>query len=639
MPELSLPGGDKLEVEEGTTVEEVKEMINLPPGDYIAGKINGRTVDLYHEITEDAEFELVSLDSDDGLYILRHSTAHLTAQAVCRLFPDAQLGVGPPIDNGFYYDFKVDQPFTPEDLEKIEEEMHNIVEENLAIQRREVPEEEAVEVMADRDQELKLELIEQFQEGEVISLYEQGEFVDLCRGPHLSETGEIRTFELQRVTGAYWRGDETRDQMQRIYGTAFPTDEQLQEYLESVEKAKQRDHRKLGQQLSLFDFTDHAPAHPIFLPNGTTIYNELKSYIREWYREQNYEEVISPQIYRSSLWEKSGHADAYEENMYFIEEEEEGVKPMNCPGHALIYARDLRSYRDLPIRYADFSRLHRKERSGVTHGLTRVRSFQQDDAHIFCTPEQVNEEVGNVIDMVMSIYEDFAFEDVETALSTRPPKSIGSDEMWERAEGDLAGALKDRGIDFERDEGEGAFYGPKIDFYVSDALNREWQLGTIQLDFSMPERFDLEYVDPEDNRERPVMIHRAVFGSIERFIGILIEHYGGNFPFWLAPEQVRVLPVSEDQSEYARDVRDQLHDAGVRVQVDDRDETLSYRIREGEKQKVPYLLIVGDREVEDGTVSVRDREEGDIGAVSVSAFIKKTEEEPVPGPNSETNQQ
>jgi len=634
MPELTLPGGDSLEVAPGTQVRDLMDEINLPPGEYVAAKINGEQVDLYHEIEEDGSFELIPLESEEGLYILRHSTAHLTAQAVLRLFPDAQLGVGPPIDDGYYYDFNVEEPFTPEDLEAIESEMETIVEEDHDIRREEVSEDEAMSIMQDRGQDLKLELIEQFQEGETISIYRQGEFVDLCRGPHLESTGDVRTFKLQRVTGAYWRGDERRDQMQRIYGTAFPSGDELEEHLEKIEKAKQRDHRKLGQQLDLFDFTDHAPAHPIFLPNGTVLYNELTDYIRQWYWEQDYEEVKTPQIYRTDLWEKSGHADAYEENMFFIEGEEEGVKPMNCPGHALIYARDIRSYRDLPIRYADFGRLHRQERTGVTHGLTRVKSFQQDDAHIFCTPDQINEEVGKVIDMVLSVYEDFGFEDVDVSLSTRPPDSIGSDRRWKKARTGLSSAMENQGLSYEIDEGEGAFYGPKIDFHVNDALGRGWQIGTIQLDFSMPERFDLEYIDENDDRKRPVMIHRAAFGSIERFLGILIEHYGGAFPFWLAPEQVRVLPISEDQQSYAREVTGRLKSAGIRVEIDDRDETLSYRIRHGEKQKIPYLLIVGDNEVEDETVSVRDREEGDQGATPLKDFVETLRDQTRPGPGS-----
>ncbi len=610
-------------VEPGTQVREVMDQINLPPGEYIAAKLNGNWVDLYHQIQKDAEFELIPLESEDGLYILRHSTAHLTAQAVLRLFPDAKLGVGPPIDDGFYYDFKVDEPFTPDDLDAIEEEMQTIVEEDHDIRREEVSEEKAIDIMEDRGQNLKLELIEQFQEGETISIYRQGEFTDLCRGPHLTSTGQIKTFTLQRATGAYWRGDERRDQMQRIYGTAFPDEDALQEHLERIEEAKKRDHRKLGQQLDLFDFTEHAPAHPIFLPNGTTVYNELIDYIRQWYWQQDYQEVKTPQIYRTSLWEQSGHADAYEENMYFIEDGEEGVKPMNCPGHALIFNRDVRSYRDLPIRYADFGRLHRRERSGVTHGLTRVMSFQQDDAHIFCTPDQIDVEVGKVINMILTVYEDFGFDDVSISLSTRPQDSIGGDDMWQNAHDALSDAMDAQDINYQIDEGEGAFYGPKIDFHVHDALGRDWQIGTIQLDFSMPKRFDLEYVDEQDDRQRPVMIHRAVFGSIERFLGILIEHYGGAFPFWLAPEQVRILPISEHQREYAEQLTKRLKEEGIRVHLDDRDETLSYRIRNGEKQKVPYLLIVGGDEVEAETVSVRDREEGDIGEQSLDEFIQE----------------
>lgn len=627
MIEVTLPDETTLELPEDSTVQDAAEKIDYHFGTVVGGKIDGEWVDASEPLEHGCEVSIIPLDSEEGRYMLRHTTAHVTAQAVCRLYPEAQLGVGPPIDNGYYYDFKVDDPFTPEDLEKIETEMEKIIESDLKIHRKEVSEDEAREIMQDRDQDLKLELIDQFQEGTVISMYEQGEFIDLCRGPHLPSTGCIPSWQVQRATGAYWRGDETRDQMQRIYGTAFPSESELEEHLERIEEAKKRDHRRLGQKLSLFDFSEVAPAHPIFLPKGTILYNKLIEHIREKYDRYGYQEVKTPQLYRKELWEQSGHAENYRENMYFLEDGEEGIKPMNCPAHTLIFSRDIRSYNDLPIRMADFGRLHRRERSGVTHGLTRVRSFQQDDAHIFCTPEQVQEEVRSVIQMMSEVYNEFEFDDTKIFLATRPPKSIGSDEMWNEAQTSLKQALENADKSFEIEEEDGAFYGPKVDFYVSDVLDRDWQLGTIQLDFALPERFDLEYITPDDTRERPVMIHRALLGSLERFLGILIEHYGGEFPLWLAPEQIRILPVSEQQSDYAAEIADKLSEESFRNHVDDRDETLSYRIRQGELQKVPYLLIVGDREVEAGNVSIRTREEGDIGSFPFHEFLRKIKQE------------
>lgn len=564
-----------------------------------------------HEITSD--------NSDDGsrIYRLRHSAAHVLAEAVSELFPGAKLGIGPPTDDGFYYDFLVPRAFTIEDLQVIETRMRSSVKAGLAFNGREVSREEAKEI--EKDQPFKLEIINELPESEAVTFYKHGSFEDLCRGGHTDSTAEIVAFKLLSVAGAYWRGDEAKPMLQRIYGTAFESQEDLDAHLTKLEEAQKRDHRRLGSELDLFLMDPIAPASPFFLPKGTVVYKALVGYVQDLYQKNGYQEVITPQIFDTELWKRSGHYDNYQDNMYFISQDdrEYGLKPMNCPAHALIYNSRLRSYRDLPIRFADFGRLHRYERSGVTHGLTRVRTFSQDDAHIFCTPDQVAGEVRTLIDMYQQTYSLFKFEDVRIALSLRPQKRVGSDEIWDTAESALRSVLEEANLPFEPLIGEGAFYGPKIDFFVPDALAREWQLGTIQLDFSLPERFDLEYVSDEGSRQRPVVLHKAMIGSLERFMGVLIEHFAGAFPVWLAPIQAVIIPIADRHFEYAEKIRKQLSEVGIRVEVNDRKERMNLKVREAQLQKIPYMLIVGDREEEDHAVSVRLRSNEDLGSLPV----------------------
>jgi threonyl-tRNA synthetase len=555
------------------------------------------------------------------------------AQAVKRLFPNVQITIGPVIENGFYYDFKHDRAFTPEDLERIEAEMKKIISENLTVTREEMPREEAVRLFRDMGEHYKAEIIEGIPADEVITLYRQGEFIDLCRGPHVPSTGRIVAFKLTSVAGAYWRGDERNEMLQRIYGTAFASEKELRQHLALLEEAKRRDHRRLGKELDLFSFHPIAPGSPFFHPKGAFIYNELIAYIRRLYQRYGYQEVVTPQVSDAELWRRSGHMENYKENMFFTEVEGRNfvVKPMNCPGHTILYAEKKRSYRDLPLRYADFARLHRFERSGVLSGLTRVRSFAQDDAHIFCTPEQVESEVSAVLRMVSEVYRAFGFEEMRFDLSTRPPKRLGDDATWDRAERALAAALTGNEISYRINAGDGAFYGPKIDFIVFDALRRPWQLATVQLDFMLPERFDLAYTTAQGNEARPVMIHRAVLGSIERFMGVLIEHCGGDFPLWLAPAQVRVLTVTDSQEAYARQVHARLQQAGIRAELDLRNEKLGYKIREAEVQKVPYMIVIGDKEVSTATVAPRGRRGEKVPPLTVEEFIARIAADCVPG--------
>lgn len=598
----------------------------------IAARVDGKAVDVSSPlVTEEAEPIFPS--SPEGLEVLRHSTAHLMAQAVKRLFPEVQITIGPVIEGGFYYDFKHERSFTPEDLERIEAEMQTIVKENLPVSREEVPRDDAVRFFTQMGEAYKAEIIAGIPEGEIVSLYRQGEFVDLCRGPHVPSTGRIPAFKLTSVAGAYWRGDEKNEMLQRIYGTAFATPKELRQHLALLEEAKRRDHRRLGKELDLFSFNPVAPGSPFFHPKGTLIYNELVSYMRGLYQRYGYQEVLTPQIFDVDLWHRSGHYENYKENIFFTEVEgrDFGVKPMNCPGHTYIYAAKKHSYRDLPLRYADFARLHRFERSGVLAGLTRVRSFSQDDAHIFCTPEQIESEVSGVLRMINEVYQTFGFEEVHFYLATRPEKRLGDDATWDRAEAALAGALKANDIAYEVNVADGAFYGPKIDFIVLDALRREWQLATIQLDFMLPERFDLSYVTANGDEARPVMIHRAVLGSIERFMGILIEHCGGDFPLWLAPVQVKIVTVTDNQDAYARQVDAQLRQAGIRCELDLRNEKLGYKIREAEMQKIPYTVVIGDKEVQAGTVAPRVRKREKVAPLSVQALIERLHRERIPG--------
>ena len=623
---VTVPGGETVEAAPGTRAGDIGASGAAAPDGrrIVAAAVDGAAVDLAMPVTEDCAVEWIPLDSPEGIDILRHSTAHLMAQAVQSLFPGTQVTIGPTTQEGFYYDFKRDKPFMPEEIEKIEERMCELAGQDLSIAREELSRAEAIDLFRGMGEDYKVEILSAIPE-ETVSLYRQGDWVDLCRGPHLPSTGFIQAFKLTSVAGAYWRGDERNEMLQRIYGTAFPSRKQLKQHLALLEEARKRDHRKLGKELDLFSFHPAAPASPFFHPKGAFVYNTLVEYMRGLYRRYDYEEVITPQIFDAGLWHRSGHYDHYKDNMYFtqIDEREFGVKPMNCPSHTFIYASKKRSYRDLPLRLADFGRLHRYEKSGVTAGLTRVRSFSQDDAHIFCTPEQIEEEVNRLLDMLREVYHRFNFEDLEVFLSTRPDQYLGALETWERAEAALAASLEKRDVAYEISEGDGAFYGPKIDFVVKDAMKRGWQLGTVQLDFSMPERFDLGFISPAGTVERPVMIHRAILGSIERFLALLIEHTGGAFPLWLAPVQSRIVTVTDQQNPYAATVRDRLQEDGWRVELDDRNEKLGFKIREAQIAKIPYALVIGDKEVQNGTLSARKRGGENLPAMPVEAFLER----------------
>ncbi len=564
---------------------------------------------------------------DELRFRIRHSAAHIMAEAVLDLFPEAKFAVGPPTDDGFYYDFSVGRPFTPEDLGRIEDRMRETIASGARFERTELPRAAAKERFA--GQPFKLEIIDDIPEDEAVTTYAHAAFADLCRGPHVDSAGEVAAFKLMNVAGAYWRGDERNEMLQRIYGTAWESEDALIAHLERLEEAAKRDHRKLGQELGLFFFDPIAPASPFFLPKGAVLNNTLVSYVRGLYQRYGYQEVITPQVFDSELWKRSGHYDNYKEYMYFtyVDDREFGVKPMNCPAAAMLYAAQLHSYRDLPVRYADFGRLHRFERSGVTHGLTRVRTFSQDDAHIFCAPWQVESEIVKFIAMVQETYDVFGFEDVRVALSLRPERRIGSDELWDAAEGALASALDIQGMEYEPVPNEGAFYGPKIDFFVADAIGREWQLSTVQLDYNLPERFDLEFVDSEGARQRPVVIHRAMLGSLERFLGVMIEHYGGAFPTWLAPVQAEIIPIADRHVEYAERVRAELESAGLRVHVDDRNERMNAKIRDAQLQKAPYMLIVGDKEAEANGAAVRLRSGEDLGLLPLPDIASRMRDE------------
>lgn len=617
---VKLADGKVMDVAAGAQIREVASSLGVN-SNIVAAKLDGAPVDLERALRNDCNLDWIRLDSSDGMDILRHSTAHLMAQAVQSLFPGTQVTIGPTIEDGFYYDFKREAPFTPEELAKIEERMREISRLDLKIKREEMPRQKAIELFRRLGEDYKVAILQDIAD-DTVSLYRQGNWLDLCRGPHVPSTGVIQAFKLTTVAGAYWRGDENNEMLQRIYGTAWPTEKALREYLKLLEEAKNRDHRRLGRELDLFSFHPIAPASPFFHPKGALIYNELISYMRRLYLRYGYQEVITPQIFDVELWRRSGHYDHFRESMYFtqIDEREFGIKPMNCPSHTFIYASKKRSYRDLPQRYADFGRLHRYEKSGVTAGLTRVRSFSQDDAHVFCAPEQIETEMADLLRMLREVYRTFQFGEMQIKLSTRPEHYMGSQEVWAHAEDSLAHSLKREGLEYQVSPGEGAFYGPKIDFVVLDALRRGWQLATIQLDFSMPERFNLTYIGADGQEKRPVMIHRAILGSIERFMGILIEHCAGAFPLWLAPVQVKVLTVTDQQKEYAQRVFEELRDAGWRVEFDERNEKLSYKIREAQLAKIPYALVIGDREVKDETISPRRRGGENLKAMSVKDF-------------------
>ena len=577
----------------------------------------------------DGSVEEISKEDERYLSTLRHSCSHVLAQAIKRLYPEAKLAIGPSIADGFYYDIDFAEPISESDFEKIETEMRKIIKENEKIEYFSLPREEAIKLMQEKDEPYKVELIEDLPEGELISFFRQGEFTDLCAGPHLQYTKQVgKAFKLQNIAGAYWRGSEKNKMLTRIYGTAFDTKEDLENYLQMMEEAKKRDHRKIGKELKLFMFNEAGPGFPFFLPNGMTVKNTLIDYWRELHHKAGYVEVSTPIILNRKLWETSGHWDHYKENMYttVIDGEDYAVKPMNCPGGVLIYQSEPRSYRDLPLRVGELGIVHRHEKSGQLHGLFRVRCFTQDDAHIFMTPDQITDEILGVIKLIDEVYSLFGFK-YFVELSTRPENSMGSDEDWEMAENGLKAALDKAGIDYKINEGDGAFYGPKIDFHLIDAIGREWQCGTIQLDFQLPQRFELEYMGADGEKHRPIMIHRVLYGSIERFIGILTEHYAGAFPVWIAPVQVKVLPVSDKFMDYAQEVAAKLDSEGIRVEVDKRSEKLGWKIREAQKEKVPYMLVVGEKDMNDKTVSVRSRKQGDEGAVALSEFMDRVKKE------------
>ena len=631
MIRITLPDGSIKEFPAPVTVREVAE--SLGPGlakAALAGKVDGRLVDLSHRIEHDARVEIVTDRSPEGLEILRHSTAHLLAHAVKELFPEAQVTIGPVIENGFYYDFAYDRPFTPEDLEKIEARMRELASQAIPVVREEWPRDQAIEFFKSLGEHYKAEIIASIPEGETISLYRQGGFIDLCRGPHVPSTDKLKAFKLTKVAGAYWRGDARNEQLQRIYGTAWPDEKSLKAYLTLLEEAEKRDHRRLGQQLDLFHFEDCAPGAVFWHPKGWRIFQALIQYMRARQEAAGYIEVNTPDVMDRSLWELSGHWQNYRDHMFTTQTEDGRVfalKPMNCPGAVTMFKHGLHSYRDLPLRMAEFGKVHRYEPSGALHGLLRVRHFTQDDAHIFCTPEQMEEECRTVVRLIMDIYKDFGFEQVRVKLSTRPEHRIGSDEIWDRLEGALARALESMGMSYELFPGEGAFYGPKLEFVLRDAIGRDWQCGTLQVDMNLPERFDLEYVAEDNTRQRPVMLHRALFGSLERFTGILIEHYAGALPAWLAPVQAVVLSIAERHAEYAQQVADALRRQGFRVETDLRNEKINYKIREHSVHKIPYLLVVGDQERESGGVAVRARGNLNLGSMPLDGFIARLREE------------
>lgn len=589
----------------------------------LGGKVDGITVELGHTLDHDSEVNILTFEDEEGKKIFWHTSSHILAQAVKRLYPDVKLAIGPAIDNGYYYDFDADFSFTPEILEKIEEEMKNIVKEDLKLEKFTLPRDEAIKFMEEKGEPYKVELIRDLPEDAVISFYKQGEFTDLCAGPHIPTTGKVKAFKLLSVAGAYWRGDEKNKMLQRIYGTSFLKKSELDEYITLLEEAKKRDHRKLGKELDLFSIHEEGPGFPFFHPKGMVLRNELEDFWKKLHVKNGYKEVKTPIILNEALWHQSGHWDHYKENMYFtkIDGEDYAVKPMNCPGGILIYKTQLHSYRDLPLRMGELGLVHRHELSGALHGLMRVRNFTQDDAHIYATPEQIKDEVLGVIRLDDYVYKLFGFK-YNVELSTRPENSMGSDEDWENATNSLREALEAAELPYKVNEGDGAFYGPKIDFHLQDAIGRTWQCGTIQLDFQMPERFDMTYIGADGEKHRPVMIHRTIFGSIERFIGILTEHFAGAFPVWLSPVQVKILNITDSQSDYVKELAERLLDQGVRVEIDTRNEKIGYKIREAQLEKIPYMLVVGDKEMQNNEVSVRDRKQGDIGVMKFDAFAE-----------------
>ena len=629
MIKVKLIDGCMKEIEEGSNGYSLAASISKKLAkEAIAAKINDKLVDLNHGLKNDDKVEIITADSEDGIEIIRHSTAHVMAQAVKRIYGNVKLAIGPTIKNGFYYDFDLDISLTQDDLKKIEDEMNKIINEDLKFKRDDVSREEALKIMSEKGEYYKVELINALDESEKISLYEQGDFTDLCRGPHIPSTKFIKAFKLTSVAGAYWRGSEKNKILQRIYGVAFSSKKELEKYLNMIEEAKKRDHRKLGRELKLFEIMDEGPGFPFFLPKGVILKNILIDYWRKLHNEAGYVEIETPIMLNKELWIRSGHWDHYKENMYtsMIDNKEFALKPMNCPGGMLVYKSEGHSYRDLPLRVGELGRVHRHEISGALHGLMRVRAFTQDDAHIFMLPEQIKSEILGVVKLIDEVYDTLGFK-YNVELSTRPEDSMGSDEEWNMAERSLKEALDEGGLDYKINEGDGAFYGPKIDFHIEDSLGRSWQCGTIQLDFQLPQRFELEYIGSDGEKHRPIVIHRVIFGSIERFIGILIEHFAGKFPVWLAPVQVKVLPISDNFVEYGSEVIGKLREAGIRCEIDNRSEKIGYKIREARNERVPYMIIVGEQEKTHGNISLRSREGGDEGSTSLEEFIARVQKE------------
>ena len=626
---IILPDGSAKEYAAGTTLgEAVKQLSNSLAKKVLAANVNGELTDLREELVDGSEVAFLTFEDEGGKHTLRHTASHILAQAVKRLWPEAKLAIGPAIDKGFYYDIDMEHTLTPEDLGKIEKEMSRIVKENLPITKSVMPRQEAIEFFKAKNEDYKVELIQDLPEDAVISCYSQGDFIDLCAGPHVASTGKVKAFKLQSIAGAYWRGDEKNKMLQRIYGTAFEKKEELDAYLYMLEEAAKRDHRKLGKELGLFVIKEEGPGFPFFLPKGMALRNELENFWREVHHEFEYEEIRTPIILNKQLWETSGHWFHYRENMYttIIDEEEYAIKPMNCPGGILVYQNEMHSYRDFPLRYAELGLVHRHELSGALHGLFRVRAFTQDDAHVFMLPSQMQSELMKVIELFDRIYSQFGLK-YHVELSTKPDNAMGDDAIWEAATEALRNAIEAKGIPYVINPGDGAFYGPKLDYHIEDSLGRTWQCGTIQLDMNLPERFQIEYVGEDGQKHRPIMIHRACFGSMERFIGILTEHYAGAFPTWMAPVQVKILPISEKHVEYAKDLAKQMHRDYVRVEVDDRSEKIGYKIRQAQMAKVPYMLVVGDKEVEEGTVNVRKHGGDELGSVPFEEFFNSIKTE------------
>ena len=620
---IILPDGSAKEYAAGTTLgEAVKQLSNSLAKKVLAANVNGELTDLRKELVDGSEVAFLTFEDEGGKHTLRHTASHILAQAVKRLWPEAKLAIGPAIDKGFYYDIDMEHTLTPEDLGKIEKEMSRIVKENLPITKSVMSRQEAIEFFKSKNEDYKVELIEDLPEDAVISCYAQGDFIDLCAGPHVASTGKVKAFKLQSIAGAYWRGDEKNKMLQRIYGTAFEKKEELDAYLHLLEEAAKRDHRKLGKELGLFVIKEEGPGFPFFLPKGMALRNELENFWREVHHEFDYEEIRTPIILNKQLWETSGHWFHYRENMYttIIDDEEYAIKPMNCPGGILVYQNEMHSYRDFPLRYAELGLVHRHELSGALHGLFRVRAFTQDDAHVFMLPDQMQSELMKVIELFDRIYSQFGLK-YHVELSTKPDNAMGDDAIWEAATEALRNAIEAKGIPYVINPGDGAFYGPKLDYHIEDSLGRTWQCGTIQLDMNLPERFQIEYVGEDGQKHRPIMIHRACFGSMERFIGILTEHYAGAFPTWMAPVQVKILPISEKHVEYAKELAKQMHRDYVRVEVDDRSEKIGYKIRQAQMAKVPYMLVVGDKEVEEGTVNVRKHGGDELGSIPFDEFF------------------